>query len=58
MAERRMGQLDWADALVGDRLGGNARLERIAALVDWPWLVAPLAVLHDRATGRPAYPAW
>jgi transposase, IS5 family len=51
-----MGQLGLADALVGERLGSNARLARIAALVDWPRLVAPLSGLHDRATGRPAYP--
>lgn len=36
--------------------GGNARLERIEALIDWSRLEALLAGIYDAATGRPSYP--
>ena len=36
--------------------GGNARLERIAAMVDWKPLEAALAGVYASATGRPSFP--
>jgi len=49
-------QLSLVEALVGRRLGTNARLERIDALVKWYRFEKLLARLHEAATGRPAYP--
>ena len=49
-------QLSLAEALVGRRLGGNARLERIDALVKWYRFEKLLGRLHVAPTGRPAYP--
>jgi IS5 family transposase len=49
-------QLSLAEALVGRRLGTNARLERIDALVKWYRFEKLLAQLHSAPTGRPAYP--
>lgn len=49
-------QLSLAEALVGQRLGRNARLERIDALVQWDGFEKVLSVLHRAPTGRPSYP--
>ncbi|WP_284385336.1 IS5 family transposase, partial [Dyella flava] len=37
--------------------GGNARLERIEALIDWESLEQTLPARGNASTGRPAYPA-
>jgi IS5 family transposase len=55
MSERRVGQLSFADSLVGQR--GNATLERIAELVDWKEVEALLSGLRSGVMGPPGYPA-
>jgi transposase, IS5 family len=50
-------QLSLADAFVDRRLGSNAALERIDALIDWSRLEPLLADLRTGETGRPPYPA-
>lgn len=49
-------QWSLAEAFVGRKLGANARLDRINALVKWYRFEKLLARLHASATGRPAYP--
>jgi IS5 family transposase len=49
-----MCQGGFAEALVVG--GGNQRLERIAALMDWPAFEAVLAPIYASSTGRPSYP--
>lgn len=51
---REAGQASFAEALV--RGGGNRRLERISALLDWASLEALLGGVYASATGRPSYP--
>ena len=55
MSERRVGQLSFADSLVGQR--GNATLERIAELVDWKEIKGLLSGLRSGVMGPPGYPA-
>jgi IS5 family transposase len=55
MSERRVGQLSFADSLVGQR--GNATLERIAELVDWKEVEGLLSRLRSGVMGPPGYPA-
>jgi IS5 family transposase len=50
------GQLSLAEALIGRRLGSNARLERIDELMRWYRFEKLLAPLHAAPVGRPAYP--
>jgi IS5 family transposase len=50
------GQLSLADGLAAPELGSNPRLERIAALLDWPALEAELTEIYAAPTGRPSYP--
>lgn len=50
------GQLSLAEALVGRRLGSNARLERIDGLVKWYRFEKLLSGLHASPVGRPSYP--
>lgn len=50
-------QLSLAEALVDRRLGSNAKLDRIAELIDWRRLGALLGGVREGATGRPPYPA-
>jgi IS5 family transposase len=57
MAERRMGQMSFADTLVADVVGATTTLDRIAALVDWTEIAALLSDLRGGAMGAPAYPA-
>src|SRR5256885_7349754 len=51
---RASGQRGFAEVMVVG--GGNARLERIAALLDWGPLEAALSTVYASATGRPAFP--
>ena len=53
---RESGGETFVEALVPERLGRNARLERIAALVDWSPLAEIVSVVYDAPRGRPAYP--
>lgn len=50
-------QLSLADAFVDARLGSNAKLERIDALIDWSKLGGVVSDLRSGETGRPPYPA-
>lgn len=50
-------QMGFAEALLAPGFGRNARLEKIAALIDWSALERLLAPLHQAETGRPPYPA-
>jgi IS5 family transposase len=51
---RASGQRGFAEVMVVG--GGNARLERIAALLDWGPLEAALSTVYASSTGRPAFP--
>jgi IS5 family transposase len=57
MAERRIGQLSFADDLVTDAARANAMLQRVAELVDWSAVEALLSSLRGGSMGAPAYPA-
>jgi IS5 family transposase len=57
MAERRMGQLSFADHFVADVVEATTTLDRIAALVDWSEVAALLSQLRSGVMGAPAYPA-
>lgn len=57
MAERRIGQLSFADGLVEEAAGGNAMLQRVSELIDWTAVAALLAPLRSGAMGAPAYPS-
>lgn len=50
-------QLSLAEALIDPRLGTNAKLSKIEALIDWRRLEPCLAGVRDKADGRPPYPA-
>lgn len=51
---REVGQGSLAEALVVG--GGNARLERIAGLIEWDRLGALVGKVYGSKTGRPSYP--
>ena len=53
---RETGGETFIEALVPARLGRNAQLERIAALVDWEPLAELVAEIYAAPRGRPAYP--
>jgi IS5 family transposase len=57
MAERRVGQLSFADGLVADASWANATLRRIADLVDWREVEGLLSGLRGGTMGAPSYPA-
>jgi transposase, IS5 family len=50
-------QLSLADAFVSPALGRNAKLERIAALIDWSQLEPVARRIRSGETGRPPYAA-
>jgi len=50
-------QLSLADVLVDARLGSNAKLSRIDALIDWSQVEGLAAGLRSGETGRPPYAA-
>ncbi len=56
MGEKRIGQPGFADALVARGAGGNARLDRIEALVSWDRFDRLLRPVRA-SRGRPGYPA-
>lgn len=51
------GQLSLAEALLDPRLGTNAKLSAIEALIAWERLAPLVAALRPGETGRPPYPA-
>jgi IS5 family transposase len=53
---RETGLRTFADEVVGDDLGRNARLERIHASIDWDRIGGIVAGLHLSREGRKAYP--
>ena len=53
---RESGGETFMEALAPARLGRNAQLERIAALVDWAPLAEIVSVVYAAPRGRPAYP--
>ena len=53
---RETGVRTLADAVIGDELGRNERLERIHDLLDWDRLGAVVSELHSSRFGRRAYP--
>jgi transposase, IS5 family len=57
MAERRMGQLSFADNLVADVVEATTTLDRIASLVDWTEIAELLSGMRAGAIGAPGYPA-
>lgn len=57
MSERRIGQLSFADNLLGDAGWANATLKRISELVDWKEIDALLSGLRSGSMGAPGYPA-
>lgn len=58
MAEKRTGQLSFADALAPQVGAGGGRLDRLAGLVKWCRFERMLAPLRGGSgAGRPAYPA-
>jgi transposase, IS5 family len=53
---RAKGQLGFLEALLGEGLGRNERLDRIDTLIDWTHVEAVVCSLHAAAEGRKAYP--
>lgn len=53
---RTKGQLGFIDALLGEGLGRNERLNRIDALIDWTQVEVLVGSVHAAAQGRKAYP--
>jgi IS5 family transposase len=48
-------QLSFADAFLDPRLGANAKLARIDALIDWSGLASIVSPIRNGETGRPPY---
>jgi IS5 family transposase len=58
MAVKRVGQLGFADGWLAGRVGGNAQLDRLDALVKWYRFEKLVSHLRDATSpGRPGYPA-
>jgi IS5 family transposase len=57
MAERRIGQMSFADDLVCDAARANVTLQRVSELVDWAEIDVLLSGLRSGSMGAPAYPA-
>lgn len=57
MAERRLGQLSFADDLVAGAGRANVTLRRISELIDWTEVGVLLGGLRSGPLGAPAYPA-
>ncbi len=56
MAERRMGQMSFADNLVADVVEATT-LDRIACLLDWREIADLLSGMRSGMLGAPSYPA-
>src|SRR5271169_1540773 len=57
MAERKIGQLSFADGMVAQAAGGNPVLEKVSQFVDWEAVGKLLSDLRGGTMGPPAYPA-
>jgi IS5 family transposase len=57
MAERRIGQLSFADEAAAAAAGGNEVLERASALLDWRPVEALMSGVRSGPMGAPGYPA-
>jgi len=57
MAERRVGQLSFADGAVAAAGGASGALDRVTALLDWTPIEQLLSRLRSGAMGAPGYPA-
>jgi IS5 family transposase len=57
MAERRMGQMSFAEKLVVASTGGNAVLAKIAGFIDWKPIAEMLSEVRGGTMGQPGYPA-
>ncbi|MEI9993247.1 MAG: IS5 family transposase [Rhizomicrobium sp.] len=57
MAERRIGQLSFADGAVVAAGGSSGALDRVFALLDWAPVEVLLAPLRGGPMGAPGYPA-
>ena len=53
---RPMGNASLMDGLLPDKVGRNARLEQLDAILDWDRLAAVVADLYAAPEGRPSYP--
>lgn len=56
MAHRVLGQGSLAGTMMSPKAGVNARLKRIAGLLDWSGFAALLGDLHAGTRGRPSWP--
>jgi IS5 family transposase len=53
---RSLGQLGFADGLLPEELGRNARLDRITSMIDWERIEQIVSSIHAAKVGRAAYP--
>ena len=53
---RPLSEQSFVDVLVPDRVGRNARLERIDEVVDWRKLAKLVNGIYAAPLGRPSYP--
>jgi len=56
MAHRKLGQFSLAEALVRQRPGVNAQLDRIGGVVKWHRFERLLSRVYASPDGRPSYP--
>src|SRR5208283_1799584 len=56
MAHKTSGQMDFADAFVGNNQKLNQRLDKVNKLVDWKPFELKLNIVYSSNTGRPSYP--
>ena len=53
---RQLGDASFADALLPEKVGRNARLEQVDAVLDWEPLAEVVSALYAAPEGRPSYP--
>lgn len=56
MAHKSSGEIDFADAFVGNNQKLNQRLDKVNQLVDWKPFELKLNMIYASNTGRPSYP--
>jgi IS5 family transposase len=56
MVHQTSGQLDFADALLGNNRKLNQQLDKVSQLVDWKPFEIRLSRIYSSGTGRPSYP--
>jgi IS5 family transposase len=57
MAERKIGQLSFADGMVAEAAGGNTTLEKVSDFVDWGPIGELLSGVRGGTMGAPGYPS-